>query len=105
MARLLSWVAAALVIPGSSPSSVVAALTVLAFGLATGRNRPAWLRFVGWARAGAAMVGCGLIVIGLLHYRDTEPHGEIHWVILGLAVLAGPGIVHWWVIRTQREIY
>jgi hypothetical protein len=51
------------------------------------------------------MVGCGLIVIGLLHYRDTEPHGEIHWVILGQAVLAGAGIVHCWVIRTQREIY
>lgn len=50
------------------------------------------------------MVGCGLIVIGLLHYRDTEPQGEIRWIVLGLAVLAGSGVVHWWVIRTQRQI-
>ncbi len=85
-------------------SSVVAALTVLGFGLAAGRSRPAWLRFVVWARTAAAMVGCALVVIGLLHYRDTEPRGEIHWIVLGLAILAGAGVVHWWVVRTQRQI-
>ncbi|MGH7324975.1 MAG: hypothetical protein ACREJ9_10055 [Candidatus Rokuibacteriota bacterium] len=85
-------------------SGVVAALTVLGFGLATGRSRPAWLRFVAWARTAAAVVGCGLVVIGLLHYRDTEPRGEIHWIVLGLAVLAGAAVVHWWVVRTQRQI-
>jgi FtsH-binding integral membrane protein len=130
MARVLGWIAVSLVIAWvlahllflgplreaaeatlawalwlAAFSGVVAALTVLAVGLATGRNRPVWLRFVRWARAGAAMVGCGLIVIGLLHYRDTEPHGEIRWVILGLAVLAGAGVVHSWVVRTQRAIY
>jgi len=110
MARLLSRTAIILVIawvlahllflgPIREPESG------LAFGPATGRNRPAWLRFVVWVRSGAALIGCGLIVVGLLHYRDTEPRGEIHWVILGLAVLAGAGAVHWWVVRTQREIY
>jgi hypothetical protein len=129
MTRLLGWVAAGLVIAWvlahllylgpirdaaemtltwavwlAAVSGVVAALSVLAFGLATGRSRPAWLRFVAWARSTAAVVGCALIVVGLLHYRNTEPQGEIRWIVLGLAVLAGAGIVHWWVIRTQRQI-
>ncbi len=84
-------------------SAVVASLTVLAFGLAAGPSRPAWLRFVTWARSAAAVIGAALIVVGLLHYRDTEPRGEIHWIVLGLAVLLGAGIVHWWVIRTLRR--
>jgi len=62
-------------------ASVVASLTVLAFGLMAGGSRPAWLRFVQSARTVAAVIGCGLIVVGLLHYRDTEPSGEIHWII------------------------
>ncbi len=65
-------------------ASVVASLTVLAFAV-------------------AAIIGCGLIVVGLLHYRDTEPSGEIHWIILGLAILVGSGVVHLWVVRTHRR--
>jgi len=89
------WVAAA--------ACVVASLTVLAFGLMAGRSRPAWLRFVQSARSVAAVIGCGLIVVGLLHYRDTEPSGEIHWIILGLGILLGSGVVHLWVVRTHRR--
>jgi hypothetical protein len=84
---------------------VVAALAVLAFGLAAGSGSPVWLRFVAWSRTGAAVVGCALVVVGLLHYRDTEPQGEIRWIILGLVVLAGACIVHWWVVRTQRRVF
>src|SRR5207249_2487380 len=84
-------------------ASVVASLTVLAFGLMAGGSRPAWLRFVQSARTVAAVIGCGLIVVGLLHYRDTEPSGEIHWIILGLAILVGSGVVHLWVVRTHRR--
>lgn len=82
---------------------VVASLTVLAFGLVAGRSRPAWLRFVQSARTVAAVLGSGLVVVGLLHYRDTEPRGEIHWVVLGVGILVGSGVVHWWVVRTQRR--
>jgi hypothetical protein len=85
-------------------SALVAALTVLAFGLVTGPSRPAWLRFVGTARSAAAVIGAALVVVGLLHYRDTEPRGDVRWILLGLLVLAGAGAVHWWVIRTQRRI-
>ena len=60
-------------------SAVVAALAALVFGLATGRSRPAWLRFVGWARTAGTVLGGALIVAGLLHYRNTEPRGEIHF--------------------------
>src|SRR5262245_47388501 len=84
-------------------ASVVASLTVLAFGLMAGGSRPAWLHFVQSARTVAAIIGCGLIVVGLLHYRDTEPSGEIHWIILGLAILVGSGVVHLWVVRTHRR--
>ena len=84
-------------------ASVVASLTVLAFGLMAGGSRPAWLRFVQSALTVAAIIGCGLIVVGLLHYRDTEPSGEIHWIILGLAILVGSGVVHLWVVRTHRR--
>lgn len=68
-----------------------------------GRSRPAWLRFVAWARPGAAVMGCNLVLVGLLRYRDTEPRGEVHWIVLGLAVLVGAGAVHWWVARLQRR--
>jgi hypothetical protein len=37
-----------------------------------------------------------------VHYRSTEPHGEIHWVVLGMAVLVGSGVVHWWLARVER---
>lgn len=88
----------------AAASGVVAALAVLATGLAAGASRPAWLRFVRASRSGAAVVGAALVVVGLLHYRDTEPAGEIHWVVLGLVVLAGAGAVHWWVLRTERRL-
>jgi hypothetical protein len=41
--------------------------------------------------------------VGLLHYRDTEPQGELRWLVLGLVVLVGAGVVHWWVMRTVRR--
>ena len=82
---------------------VIASLTVLGFGLVVGRTSPAWLRFVQQARTVAAVIGCALVVVGLLHYQDTQPNGEIHWVVLGLAVLVGAGIVHGWVVLTERK--
>lgn len=85
-------------------SAIGGAVAVLAVGLTLGRTRPAWLRFVGAARSVAAAAGCGLVVVGLLHYRDTQPRGEVHWVVLGLAVLAGTALVHWWVVRAKRQI-
>ena len=36
----------------------------------------------------AAVLGCALIVVGLVHYRNTEPSGEIHRVVQGMVVLA-----------------
>jgi len=50
----------------------------------------------------AAVLGCALIVVGLVHYRNTEPSGEIHRVVQGMVVLAGSGVVHWWLERIQR---
>ncbi len=89
----------------TAASALVAALTALGFGLLAGPSRPAWLRFVGIARTGAAVIGAGLVIVGLLHYRDTEPAGgDVRWIALGLAVLAGAGVVHWWIVRTQRRI-
>ena len=87
----------------AAASLLVAAMVLLAVALAIGNSRPAWVRFVRAARNVAAVVGCALIVVGLLHYRDTEPQGEIHWVVLGLIVLAGAGVVHWWVVRAVRR--
>jgi hypothetical protein len=84
-------------------SLVTGALVLLAVGMAVGGSRPAWLRFVRAARSAAALLGCALILIGLVHYRQTEPRGEIQWVVLGLVVLAGAGIVHWWVVRVVRR--
>jgi hypothetical protein len=84
-------------------SLVAAAIVLLAVAMAIGNSRPAWVRFVRVARNVAAVVGCALILVGLLHYRDTEPHGEIQWMVFGLCVLAGAGVVHWWVVRTVRR--
>ena len=84
-------------------SLVVAAMVLLAVAMTQGGSRPAWLRFVRIARNVAAVVGGALVLVGLLHYRDTEPQGEIYWVVLGLLVLVGSGVVHWWVMREIRR--
>ena len=63
-----------------------------------------WLRFMRLARNVATVLGSGLVVLGLLHYRDTEPHGEVRWLVLGLVVLVGAAIVHWWRGRTNRRL-
>lgn len=95
----LTWVAWA-----AAASGLVAALTMLVFGFLLGRTSPSWLRFVRLSRTVAAVLGSTLIVVGLLHYRETEPRGDIQWVVLGLAVLIAAGIVHWWVIVTTRRL-
>jgi hypothetical protein len=82
---------------------VIAALALLGVGMVLGESRPVWLRFVRAARSIGAVVGSALVLVGLLHYRDTEPRGEIHWLALGLGVLAGSLVVHWWVVRTARR--
>jgi hypothetical protein len=91
------WLAAA--------STLLAAAVMLVVGMVAGHSSPAWLRFARWARTAATVIGSALVVVGLLHYRETEPRGDVSWVVLGLAVLAGAGIVHWWVVRTQRRVY
>jgi hypothetical protein len=92
----LVWAAAA--------SGLIAALTTLVFGLLVGRTSPAWLRFVRLSRTVGTVLGSALVVVGLLHYRDTEPRGDLQWIVLGLAVLAGAAIVHGWVVLTSRRI-
>lgn len=87
----------------AAASLIVAAMVLVAVAMTKGGSQPAWLRFVRIARNVAAVVGGALIVVGLLHYRDTEPQGEIYWVVLGLLVLAGSGVVHWWVLRETRR--
>ena len=84
-------------------SLVGAAMVLLGVAMAQGHSRPAWLRFVRIARNVATVVGCALILVGLVHYRDTEPQGEIYWVVLGLLVLVGAAVVHWWVLREIRR--
>jgi uncharacterized membrane protein len=82
---------------------LVAAIVLLGVALALGESRPVWLRFMRLARSVGTVLGCGLVVVGLLHYRDTEPQGEVRWLVLGLSVLVGAAIVHWWVQRTDRH--
>ncbi|MGH7277387.1 MAG: hypothetical protein ACREJG_01720 [Candidatus Rokuibacteriota bacterium] len=88
----------------TAASAIVAALSALGFGLVAGGANPAWLRFVQTARTGAAVIGGGLVLVGLLHYRDTEPRGEIHWIVLGFVVLAGAFAVHGWVTRERKKL-
>jgi hypothetical protein len=87
----------------AAASLLGAAMVLLGVAMAQGGSRPAWLRFVRVARNVAAVVGCALILVGLLHYRETEPQGEIYWLVLGVLVLAGSGVVHWWVLRETRR--
>ena len=82
---------------------LVAALVLLGVAMTLGESRPMWLRFMRLARSVATILGCGLVVIGLLHYRDTVPAGEVQWLVLGLGVLAGAGLVHWWLSRAERR--
>ena len=82
---------------------VVAAMVLLGVGLVLAESRPVWLRVVRLARGAAAVVGSALVLVGLLHYRDTAPRGEIHWLVVGLVVLAGALVVHWWVVRATRR--
>jgi hypothetical protein len=82
---------------------VIAAMVLLGVGVVLGESRPVWMRFVRVARSTATAVGSVLVLVGLLHYRDTEPHGELHWLVLGVVVLAGALLVHWWVVRTTRR--
>ena len=94
----LVWVVSAVAI-----CLLVAAIVLLGVALALGESRPVWLRFMRLARSVGTVLGCGLVVVGLLHYRDTEPHGEVRWLVLGLVVLVGAAIVHWWVNRADRR--
>ena len=84
-------------------SLLAAAMVLVGVAMTQGESRPAWLRFVRVARDVAAVVGAALIMIGLLHYRDSGPRGEILWLVVGLLVLAGAGVVHWWVVRALRR--
>ena len=82
----------------------IAGLILLCVGLVLGRTQPAWLNYVKFARTGAVILGCLSVVLGLLHYRNTEPRGEIHWVLFGLFVLLVAGAVQWWLGRQARRI-
>ena len=84
-------------------SLLVAAVAVLVVALARGSTNLAWLRVVHFARALAAIIGSGLIVLGLLRYRDTAPHGEVHVLVVGLVVLLAAGLVHGWLVFTERR--
>ena len=84
-------------------SVLVAAVAVLSVALVRGRTNLAWLRVVHFARGLAAIMGCGLIVLGLLRYRDTAPQGEIQVVVAGLVVLLAAGLVHGWLVVTERR--
>ena len=92
----LAWVVSVLAV-----AAVVASVSVLGCGLVLGRTNPAWLKFVQKARTVATVIGCCLVVVGLLHYRDTN--GEIHWLVLGVVVLVGAGLVHGWVLVTEKK--
>jgi hypothetical protein len=84
-------------------SVLIAAVTVLAVALARGATNLAWLRVVHVARTLAAVIGATLVVLGLLRYRDTAPHGEIQVVVAGLVVLVAAGLVHGWLVVTERR--
>jgi hypothetical protein len=91
----------ALVLTGAA--GLVAAASVLLWGVLLGRTTPAWMRFARTARTAAATIGAGLAVVGLLHYRQTEPAGELQWLVTGLALLAAAALVHWWISRAARD--
>jgi hypothetical protein len=86
----------------AAASAAAGALTVLVVGLLLGGSRPAWLRFIQGARTVAAVGGCGLILVGLVRYQDTEPP-DIRWIVAGLVVLAAAAVVHAWVTVAARR--
>ncbi len=81
---------------------LAAAIVLLGVAIVLGESRPVWLRFMRLARSVATVLGSGLVVLGLLHYRDTG-RGEVQWLVLGVAVLVGAAIVHWWLSRADRR--
>lgn len=87
----------------AAASVTLAGIALLCVGLVLGRTQPAWLNYVRFARSGAVVLGCLIVVVGLLHYRNTEPRGEIHWVVLGLFVLIVAAAVQWWLTRQERQ--
>jgi uncharacterized membrane protein len=87
----------------AAASVALAGIALLGVGLVLGRTQPAWLNYVRLARSGAVVLGCLIIVVGLLHYRNTEPRGEIHWVVFGLLVLIVAAAVQWWLTREQKR--
>jgi hypothetical protein len=87
----------------AAASVTLGGIALLCVGLVLGRTQPAWLNYVRFARSGAVVLGSLIIVIGLLHYRNTEPRGEIHWVVIGLFVLIVAAAVQWWLTREQKR--
>jgi hypothetical protein len=81
----------------------IAGLILLCVGLVLGRTQPAWLNYVRFARTGAVVLGSLIVVLGLLHYRNTEPRAEIHWVVFGLFVLVVAAAVQWWLTRQAKR--
>ena len=88
----------------AAASAALGGIALLCVGLVLGRTQPAWLNYVRFARNGAVVLGSLIIVVGLLHYRNTEPRGEIHWVVLGLLVLVVAAGVQWWLAREARRV-
>ena len=85
-------------------SLLAAAMVLLGVAMTVGETRPAWLRFVRVARNVAAVVGGALILVGLLQYRDRGPQlGDVLWLVVGVLMLGGAGVVHWWVMRAVRR--
>jgi hypothetical protein len=87
----------------AATSVLIAAVTVLTWGLILGHSSPAWLRFVQQARTAAALLAVALVIFGLVHWRDTEPRSELHWVVVGVAVLAAACFVHAWLRLRYRR--
>ena len=84
-------------------SALVAGMTVLLWGAAQGYSSPAWLRFLGHARTTITVLGVALVIVGLLHWRDTEPRNDLQLVVLGCVVLAAAAVVQAWVVLAARR--
>jgi hypothetical protein len=94
----LAWLAGL-----TAVSALIAGVTVLAWGLVQGRTTPTWLRFVGYARTVAIVLGSGLVIVGLLRYRDTEPKPDVAWIVAGVAILMAAMAVHLWLSAAARR--